>query len=88
MGNEKADVIVSFESLWSLNFMQNIRKTNEPILKRSAAVTDEQYKSGNFRPFDTFSCKQEFTQKFGCVSFGYLWSVNFIENIKKLMSQS
>ena len=70
--------------LWSLNFMQNIKETYETILKK-CCCNGRTHKSGHFWPFLAHfrAIFENFPKKFDSVSFEYLWSLNFMQNIKK-----
>ena len=63
-------------------------KSNEPILRKNAAIMDEQiiWPFGAF--WTVFTKARHFSKKFDSVSFEYLWPLNCTQNIKKLMSQS
>ena len=59
-----------------------LQKTNEPIPK-NVAVMDEQTNQSIFGHFGQFSGKQEFLKKLGSRSFEYLWSLNFMQNMRQ-----
>ena len=76
---------VSFGYLWSTNFIQNIKKTNQPILRKVLHYqTNEQI--GPFWAFLAhFRASKNFLKKFGFASFQDLWSLTFIQNAKKIL---
>ena len=76
--------MVSFEYLWSLNFMQNIWKTDEPTLKKKLSL----WTNTPVGLWPTFQQATIFLKKFGSFNFECFWSLNFVQNIKKTNSQS
>ena len=74
---------ISFEYLWSLNFLQNMKK------KFNSQFWEKCCKNGQMGKLAHFRASENFPKKFSSVSFKYLWSLNFKQNIKKkLICQS